>query len=312
MKRLAGETQVLANRHLDRLKKGGIEGACAVLWVDPPYTERYEQYVHRTEQLLWATKAELAECQGAVMVHNLAEIEAAKAAGKFYLLLGAEGLSAIGGSTEKLDKLYDFGLRHAMLTWNEENDLASGAQGNPDHGVTATGKKILRHMEAKHMLIDVSHINEKSFWDVMDTVSCPVIASHSSARALGNHPRNLYDDQLRAIAESGGIVGVNAFYEFLSDDPAERNIDRLVEHISYMAEKIGVDHLALGFDFCEFLPDITTDTFSCGAAMVTEGLASCLDVPVLLEKIRAAGFSVDDIDKISYKNWHRVIGEVLG
>lgn len=102
-----------------------------------------------------------------------------------------EGLSAIGDSLERLDRFYDFGVRHAMLTWNEENLLASGAQRRPTHGLTAFGRQVVQRMEEKRMIVDVSHLNDRSFWDVMDVVTKPVIASHSNARALAAVPRNL-------------------------------------------------------------------------------------------------------------------------
>ena len=308
VKRLEGETQVLEHHHLERLKKSGIEGSCAVLWIDPPYTSNYAK---RLEQLLVAVKDEMDDCQGAVMVRNMADIEAAKEAGEYYILLGAEGLSAIGEDTDKLDALYDFGLRHAMLTWNEENCLASGACGNPDHGLTEAGKKMLRHMEAKHMIVDVSHLNEKSFWGVVDTVSCPIIASHSDVRALADVPRNLRDDQLKAIAESGGFVGLNAFNEFISRDRALQTSDQLIQHALYMADLIGVDHIACGFDFTDFISYETAGSFSSEVNAATEGLENCLQVPTLMEKMRQAGFSEEDVEKIAYKNWHRVIQQVL-
>lgn len=309
MKRLQGETQVLENHHLKRLQEGGIEGCCAVLWVDPPYTSNYEK---RLEQLLVAVKEEMEECQGAVMVRQLADIEAAKQEGKYYILLGGEGLSAIGDSLEKMDALYDFGLRHAMLTWNEENCLASGAKGNPEHGLTVAGRKMVRHMEEKHMIVDVSHLNEKSFWGVVDAVSGPIIASHSDVRALADVPRNLRNDQLKAIAESGGFVGLNAFNEFVSLDGAKQTSDQLAQHALYMADLIGVDHIAFGFDFTDFLADETAGSFSSDVNVATRGLESCQQVPAFLETLHEVGFSQEDIEKISYKNWHRVIGQVLG
>lgn len=148
----------------------------------PPYDK---EPAARIAQMMQAASEELAECADAVLVHSLAEIEAAKAAGKFYILAGAEGLSAIGDSLERLDRFYDFGVRHAMLTWNEENLLASGAKGDPTHGLTAFGRQVVQRMEEKRMIVDVSHLNDRSFWDVMDVVTKPVIASHSNARAAG-------------------------------------------------------------------------------------------------------------------------------
>lgn len=130
-RRLNGERDVLAQEFLPKLRCGGVEGGCFVFWADPPYDK---EPAARIARMMQAASEELAECADAVLVHSLAEIEAAKAAGKFYILAGAEGLSAIGDSLERLDRFYDFGVRHAMLTWNEENLLASGAKGDPTHG----------------------------------------------------------------------------------------------------------------------------------------------------------------------------------
>ena len=308
-RRLNGERDVLAQEFLPKLRCGGVEGGCFVFWADPPYDK---EPAARIAQMMQAASEELAECADAVLVHSLAEIEAAKAAGKFYILAGAEGLSAIGDSLEKLDRFYDFGVRHAMLTWNEENLLASGAKGNPEHGLTAFGRQVVQRMEEKRMIVDVSHLNDRSFWDVMDVVTKPVIASHSNARALAAVPRNLADDQLRAIAESGGFVGLNAFNEFVSTDPAQQNMDGFVRQAAYIAETIGVEHMAFGFDFSGFISEAAMRSFSSQDSPATEGLEDWTKLPDFLDKLRSAGFSADDLKKIAHGNWLRVIGEILG
>lgn len=307
-RRLKGETQVLERLHMPRLRKGGIEGACFVLWVDPPYTNDYRT---RTEAWLIAVETELRECTETVMVNNLADIEAAKAAGKFYILMGIEGLAMMGDDMTMLDRLYDFGARHAMLSWNEENKLATGAKGTPSRGLTALGKEVVRHMEERRMFVDVSHLNERSFWDVMDIVHGPVVASHSNAFALAEAPRNLKDEQLRVIAQSGGLVGLNAFHDFVSTDPSKQTIDGLVQQAVYIADKIGTEYLALGFDFLEFLSTDVDGTPREETDALLAGLENCTKVPNFLQKLRQAGFSDAEVEAISFKNWHRVIGEVL-
>lgn len=308
-RRLKGDTQVLENFFLPQLKAGGIEGGCFVLWVDPPYDK---DPAARVTQIAQAISAEMATTTEAVIVHNRAEIEAAKAAEQFYILLGAEGLAAIGDDLENLDRLYDFGVRHAMLTWNEENQLATGARGTPERGLTALGRDALRRMEEKHMIIDVSHLNDRSFWDVMDIATTPILASHSNARALVDVPRNLSDDQLRAIAETGGVIGLNAFNEFVSSDPVEQNVDHFIQHAVYIADKIGVEHLAFGFDFSDYVSQEALRTFTSQPTPNTEGLEDCSKVPAFLEKMQQAGFTDDDMEKISCGNWLRLIDTVLG
>lgn len=251
-RRLCAETQVLAHSHLPKLRAGGIRGGCFVLWVDPPFTD---DSAARMAQLLSAVAAEMAECNEAALVTSATEIESVAATERFPILLGVEGLSAIGENVDAIDRLHAFGARHAMLTWNEANALATGAKADPSRGLTELGRRALARLEDLHMLVDVSHLNDRSFWDVLSTVHGPIVASHSNARALAEHPRDLTDDQLRAIAETGGLVGLNANKNLVSPDPAQQTVDQFV---------------------------------------------------------RRAGFSDDELSQISWQNWLRVIGEVVG
>lgn len=178
-RRLCGETQVLAHSHLPKLRAGGIRGGCFVLWVDPPFTD---DPAARMAQLLSAVAAEMAECSEAALVASAAEIEGVAATERFPILLGVEGLSAIGENVDAIDRLHAFGARHAMLTWNEANALATGAKADPSRGLTELGRRALARLEDLHMLVDVSHLNDRSFWDVLAAVHGPIVASHSNAR----------------------------------------------------------------------------------------------------------------------------------
>ncbi|KXL52869.1 membrane dipeptidase (peptidase family M19) [Anaerotignum neopropionicum] len=309
IKRLLGETQVIKNHHLTRLRKGGVEGGCFVIWIDPPYDKEPSK---RLEQILKATKEEMAECDKAVLVHNMAEIEAAKKAGKFFILLGMEGLSGIGEDVEQIHMLYDFGARHAMLTWNEQNPLATGVQGDPCRGLTELGKKAVRLLQHKKMIMDVSHLNERSFWDVMDVSEGPILASHSNAKALAAAARNLTDEQLLEIRDTKGLVGLNSFNLFVSEDVNGQNVDNLVKHASYIADKIGVEHLGFGFDFFEFLSTDSMRSYSSQETSFTVGLEDCSKVPELLIKMKAAGFTEKELEMVSGGNWLNLIHRVIG
>lgn len=309
IRRLLGETQVIKNHHLTRLRKGGVEGGCFVIWIDPPFDK--EPSI-RLEQILKATKDEMAECEDAVLVHNMAEIEAARKAGKFFILLGMEGLSGIGEDLDQIHRLYDFGVRHAMLTWNEQNLLATGVQGDPYRGVTELGKKAIRMIQEKHMIMDVSHLNERSFWDVMHMAEGPILASHSNAKALAPAARNLSDEQLLAIRDTKGLIGLNSFNLFVSQNLNEQTVDNLVKHASYIADKIGVEHLGFGFDFFEFLSTESMKSYSDQDTSYTVGLEDCSKIPDLLLKMKAAGFTEKELEMISYRNWFSLIQKVLG
>lgn len=309
VRRLQGETQVLKTHHLPRLRKGNIEGSCFVLWIDPPHDAHPAK---RLGELMQCIRDEMAECEEAVLVKNYREIEEAKKAGKFYILPGMEGLSGIGTDLDKIDELYDFGVRHAMLTWNEQNELATGAKADPNRGLTALGRRAVRRIHDKHMIMDVSHTNERTFWDIAKVGGGPIMASHSNAWALKNHTRNLTDCQLLEIRDTNGIVGLNSFNELVSERVEEQTVEGLIRHADYIANKIGVEHLALGFDFCEFLGDEAAGAFSDQENTFTKGLEDCSHVPFMLEKMREAGFSDKEMDMICTGNWHQLIRRVVG
>ncbi len=200
------------------MRKGGVEGSIFVIWVDPPYDV---DYVKRTEQIMAAAKAEIAECQSFRIVHTYDEMMQANADGKIYIFIGIEGMATMGKDLSWIDRYYDFGCRHGILTWNEANDLGAGALSGKDYGLTDVGKEAVRRMQEKGMLLDVSHLNDNGFWDLVKITQKPFVASHSNSRALCSAPRNLTDDQLRAIRDVNGVVGLNAFNLFIDDDPQE-------------------------------------------------------------------------------------------
>ena len=148
-----------------------------------------------------------------------------------------------------------------MLSWNEQNDLSTGTKGDPNRGLTELGKKAVRKLHDKHMLVDVSHTNERTFWDMAKVGGGPLMASHSNARALADVVRNLTDCQLLEIRDTNGIVGLNSFNMLVDKDVKEQTVDGLIRHADYIANKIGVEHLAFGFDFCEFLDDEAAGSF---------------------------------------------------
>lgn len=309
LRRLKGEKNILKSHHLDRLREGQIEGGIFVMWIDPPYTKEPWE---RSEQIKSCIKEEMSESEDFVIVHNYDEIIKAKEEGKFYIVIGIEGLSPIGKDYEKIHEYYEFGARHAMLTWNEQNLLATGIVGDPDRGLTKEGFEAVKVINKLHMLMDVSHLNEKSFWDVMKVAEGPVVASHSNAKALSKALRNLTDEQLVEIKNTGGLVGINSFNLFVSQNPEEQTVENLVKHIIYICDKIGVEHVGFGFDFFEFLSDISISSFSSQETPYIKGLENCRKAPELLKLMKENGFTDDEIEMISYKNWHRVIKQVIG
>lgn len=261
-RRLLGECRVLERCHLDRLRRGGIEGLVLSVWTGIGSGETFwkdtpwggpGQDDARTAQMLSCAKQELAECSTLRVVRTAKEAERAKAQGFLYAFLGVEGMAAAKGDPAAVDAWADWGARMAMLTWNEENAFATGAGGDAAPGLTAAGREAVRRMQRRGMLIDVSHLNDGGFWDVMDLAQGPVIASHSNCRALCDVRRNLTDDQLRAIRDTGGVVGLNVYSNFVHREPQQQTARMLALHAAHMAEVMGAEHIGCGFDFCEFM-----------------------------------------------------------
>ena len=185
-----------------------------------------------------------------------------------------------------------------MLTWNGENLLATGAGGDPYCGLTEWGRRAVRRMAERNILVDVSHLNDGGVRDVMKTATGPVIASHSNCRALCDVRRNLTDDQLRAIRDTGGIVGLNVHHAFVHVDREHQTAEMLARHAAHMAEVMGVEHVACGFDFCEY--------FGPGNEGA-DGLENCSQTGNLFYWLEKLGMSERERNMIARENFLRVL-----
>ena len=304
-----GESDILRKYHLDKLRKGQITGSIFAIWIDPPY---WETPYKRTIQVLEAIKKEMEYCKDLVLLaKSYSDIEKASKENKFCIFTGLEGLSSIGENLDILDFYYNCGARHAGLTWNEENALATGVKGNPGRGLTNLGKRAVKKINDKNMLLDVSHLNDKSFWDVIGTTDRPVIASHSNCRKLCDNPRNLTDQQLKALAGTNGLVGLNSYKEFVHQDIDKQNVKMLAKHAVHMADIMGVDHIGLGMDYLDFLDKRSTDSFSSQEVSCTFGLEDASKTGNLIRELENEGFSNEEIEKITHGNFYRVIKEII-
>ena len=242
-----------------------------------------------------------------VLILEVEDLKNVIASKKIGLILSMEGFEPLEGEVDLLHIFYKLGVRAGMLTWNSKNDFASG----PDtkEALSEKGIKVIQLMNALNMLVDVSHLNEEGFWQVISISDGPVIASHSNARELFNHPRNLSDDQMKAIAKTGGIIGVVPYFskvDFsepskprLNDDNSE-TIEDYIKHIEYIVDLVGYDHVAFGFDFNIYLGD-----FGVKGIEDTEKITNV--ITLLLQR----GHAIGDIEKITGKNLLRVFNTVL-
>lgn len=208
-------------------------------------------------------------------------------------ILSLEGGEMIK-SIEDVEYLHECGVRAVALTWNNTNRLAGGAD-DPDSGLTDFGRAVIRKMEKLNILLDVSHLNDKSFYDAVSVSTRPVIASHSDSRALCPHRRNITDDMFKIIKDSGGCVGLNYYPLFLTER-GDCGIEDVVRHAEHFLSLDGEDAVGLGSDFD-------------GIDRTPNGLGTCSDVCGLLDSLQKSGITKEITGKISHANFERVFGE---
>jgi membrane dipeptidase len=238
------------------------------------------------------------------VVTTAAQLATCLEEGALAAVIHFEGAEAIDPGLKNLLSLYEAGLRSLGVVWSRSNAFGHGVRFDFPHspdtgpGLTDAGKALIRGCNELGILIDLSHMNERGFWDVARISEAPLVATHSCAHALSPSPRNLTDKQLDAIADHEGIVGINFHVGFLRAD-GQRNEDtpmaEIVRHTAYIADRIGVEHVGFGSDFD-------------GATMPRE-LGDVTGLPRLVEALAARGFSEADLAKVTHENWQRVLAQ---
>lgn len=227
-------------------------------------------------------------------VHSFADLEKARGENKMAALLTVEEGGVCRGELDHLRTLHRLGVRMLTLTWNHENELGF-PNGRPE-GLKERGYEFLAEMEKLGVIPDVSHLSDQGFWDVCRGAKKPFAASHSSCRALKDHPRNLTDQQIKALADRGGIAGVNFYAPFLGESETTRTAD-IVRHMKHMRDVGGLEVVALGSDF---------DGITCPLELVD---ASGMDQ--LVRAMETAGFTEGEIEAICWKNVWNFYRETL-
>jgi membrane dipeptidase len=240
-----------------------------------------------------------------------ADIERAHKKGKIAALMGIEGGHAIEDSPRLLRDYYRLGVRYMTLThWNTNNWADSSGDITNEkvqhhNGLTPLGKDIVHEMNRLGMMVDISHVADKTFYDALETSAAPIIASHSACRALTNAPRNMTDDMIRALAKKGGVIQMNIYCKFISqksadapqDAPVRATLDDLVAHIDHVRQIAGIEAIGIGTDF---------DGITCTPA----GLDDVSKFPNLTRALLLKGYSADDIRKIYGGNTLRLMRNV--
>lgn len=207
--------------------------------------------VSKADRLLDLIEERIGECGGkAALATTPEELWQNKFKGVKSVVRGIENGYAIGLDIDNVDRFRSRGVAYMTLCHNGDNDICDSHKGNHEHnGLSEFGKRVVERMNRVGMMVDLSHASEKSFWDALECSSKPIICSHSSSRALCDHPRNLTDEQMRALAESGGVAQVCMYGGFLNKKEEDATVNDAVRHIMHMIDVMGVDHVGIGSDF---------------------------------------------------------------
>jgi membrane dipeptidase len=310
-----GERGTFKHRWLPELREGGVNVQVCPLYSDPQIPEAH---LRQTLLQIAALKREVRLNAGDLAIcRSGVDIDVALHEGKIALVIAMEGALALGPDERLLEVFYELGVRMISLTHMGRTLLADGS-GEDEAGsrLPRAGVAVVREMDRLGIVFDLSHLGAAGVEHVLEIATRPVIASHSAARALRDHHRNLTDEQLRGIAATGGVIGLNLLACFIDQD--NPTIDRVVDHYEHLADVVGVEHIGLGPDF---IADIYDDIYPANADLSIEALDPRLNIeglhasrhlPNLTAALLRRGFSESDVRLILGENYLRVFREVMG
>jgi len=279
------------------MRSGNVFGRVLSIWIEDVY--KPGNTLKRALDLISIARREINSIENAILVTEKEDLEGFGSNDKFYYILALEGADPLYDDILLLDIFYELGVRIITLTWSTRNFVADGVfESRTKGGLTNFGLELLNHMESLKMIADLSHISDSGFWDVMENYDGPVMASHSNSRTVNDHLRNLTDEQAQAIAEKGGIIGLNAIPSFVG---LNRDLESFMRHLEHLVDLVGIDHIAFGFDFVYYLYEDYQGV---------QGLSSERDLPKLVERLME-NYSLDDVKKICWMNAVNFLREVL-
>lgn len=283
--------------HLDlpRLIESGFMFQCFAAFCEPRYGQ--EGMLRQTLRLLDACHQHIfSHPQVHLVTKGNFSLEEGSVAG----LLAIEGADFIGDDLFLVDLVHHMGVRLITLTWNGRNTLADGVGlKETAGGLTLLGQKAVKRMQELDIIVDLSHLAERGFWDTVSITSRPLVASHSNAQALCQHPRNLTDQQIKEIGQTQGLIGLNLAPAFVSEKQDDRTVKQLARHAAHMAQLIGPQRICLGFDLD-------------GISSLPQGMKDITSTPMVVEALAQAGFSPSEIRMICFDNLVAFVRRYLG
>ncbi len=300
-RRTLGERSEQGQIDIPRIMEGGVNCMLFAMYVSPQYTSRLLRLI----QMLDAFQAEVEKNRETITVATgYKEITKTVKDGKIAAVITVEGGEPLEGRIESLRTIYRLGARSLTLTHFPRNELGDGSGADSGSHLTDFGQEVIEEMNRLGMIVDISHLNETGFWDVIELTKDPILATHSNCKALCSHHRNLTDDQIKALAENGGVMNLSFCGGFIKNgvgfDPEavkKVTIEDWLDHLDHAVELVGTSHVGIGSDLdggCGF-PDLNDVT----------------RFPLLTEGMISRGYSDEDIEKVLGVNDLRVFKKVL-
>ncbi len=298
-----GERSNTGHVDIPRLVEGNVSVQVFACWIGKP-GERHGYYSARAKQMINGLYTQFGKNFNTLHpVLRSEDIQYAIQNEKISAVIGIEGGQAIEDSLFLLDVFYGLGIRIMTIVWGSTNWADASCEQAKHNGLTSFGKSVIKEMNSLGIIVDVSHSSDKTTWDVLDVSSDPIIASHSSAKAICGHPRNVNDDLIKAISKAGGVICVNFCPEFIDEaywkgkrtDPP--TIDKVIEHIDHIVNIGGIDCVGIGSDYD-------------GMSPAPIGLEDVSKLPNIVVKLSERGYNYDDIAKIMGGNFLRVFNRV--
>jgi len=297
--------------HVDipRLIEGGVDAQVFACWSGRS-GERDGHYVKHVSRMIDALHLQLDRNSSSMnLALTAGDVQEIKQNGKIAAIIAIEGGQAMESDLALLRDFYRLGVRAMTLTWNSTAWADASREAPKHNGLTDFGRDVVSEMNRLGMVIDVSHAADKTVWDVLKTSSAPIMASHSCAKSICDHPRNIGDELIKALADAGGVICVNFFATFLDQEfsnrsksgskPAPPPLSKLMEHIDHIARVGGIDSVGIGSDFDGMDPPPV-------------GLDDVSKMPVLTAALLAQGYSAQDCAKVMGGNFLRVFRQICG
>jgi len=311
-RRERGQKEVLVNNYMDSIRAGGFDLIVSAIFVHELFLP--EMGLRRALDQISFLHEEMEETPGLFrLCRTLQEAEVAKEQGEVALFLSLEGADPLQNDIRLLRIFYELGVRGLGLVWSRRNYVADGAFFAPQRegkkgGLTPFGVQLVMEAERLGMFIDVSHLNDEGFWDVLELAQKPLIASHSNCRALAPSMRNLSDDQIVAVGEKGGVIGMNSVNHFIRENGAGAAVSHLIDHVDHIGDLIGIEHVGLGFDICSSFENYLNYK---QALPTYDTIGDHSQLHLFTGEMLERGYSDEDILAVLGGNFKRLFREIL-